>query len=108
MKEQIINKYIDTIYDIIANINDEQEEHFIEDLDYIKTHLECAINYKEILEEQKAIKRLEKENEALRQINKQLCKELNTSNMSEEEWLDYAINYNLEELERRIYEEFRK
>lgn len=57
MKEQIITKYIDTIYDIIANINDEQEEHFIEDLDYIKTHLECAINYKEILEEKKQLKK---------------------------------------------------
>ena len=43
---------------------------------------------------------LQKENEALKKINEQLCKELNTSNMSEEEWLDYAINYNLEQLEK--------
>ena len=47
-------------------------------------------------------KTLQKENEELKEINKQLCKELNTSNMSEEEWLEYAINYNLEELEKRI------
>lgn len=48
---------------------------------------------------------LQQENKALKEQLKQLYRELSTSNMSEEEWLDYAINYNLEQLEKRCLDE---
>ena len=44
----IIQNILDKICEVIADINRMQEEHFIEDLDYIKLYLEDAINYKEI------------------------------------------------------------
>lgn len=53
----------------------------------------------------KKIDQLQQENKALKEQLKQLYRELSTSNMSEEEWLDYAINYNLEQLEKRCMDE---
>lgn len=44
----IIQNILNDICEVIADINRMQEEHFIEDLDYIKLYLEDAINYKEI------------------------------------------------------------
>lgn len=44
----VIQHILNQICEVIANINKTQEEHFIEDLDYIKLYLEDAINYKEI------------------------------------------------------------
>ena len=44
----IIQNILNDICKIIADINKLQEEHFIEDLDYIKLYLEDAVNYKEI------------------------------------------------------------
>lgn len=44
----IIQNILDKICKVVADINTMQEEHFIEDLDYIKLYLENAINYKEI------------------------------------------------------------
>ena len=44
----IIQNVLDKICEVIADINRMQEEHFIEDLDYIKLYLEDAVNYKEI------------------------------------------------------------
>lgn len=44
----IIQNVLNKICEVIADINKMQEEHFIEDLDYIKLYLEDAINYKEI------------------------------------------------------------
>ena len=44
----IIQNILNDICKIIADINRMQEEHFIEDLDYIKLYLEDAVNYKEI------------------------------------------------------------
>ena len=44
----IIQNILDKICEVIADINRMQEEHFIEDLDYIKLYLEDAIKYKEI------------------------------------------------------------
>ncbi len=51
IKNIIIQNILDRICKIIADINTIQEEHFIEDLDYIKLYLENATNYKEIEEE---------------------------------------------------------
>lgn len=51
------------------------------------------------------LEKLELKHKQLKDKVNQLEKELNASNMSEEEWLDYAINYNLEELEKRIVDE---
>lgn len=51
------------------------------------------------------IKQLKDRNKALEETIEQLYRELNTSNMSEEEWLDYAIEYNLEQLEKRCLDE---
>lgn len=42
----IIQNVLNKICEVIADINKMQEEHFIEDLDYIKLYLEDAINYK--------------------------------------------------------------
>ena len=44
----IVQNVLDKICEVIADINRMQEEHFIEDLDYIKLYLENAVNYKEI------------------------------------------------------------
>ena len=44
----IIQNVLDKICEVIADINKVQEEHFVEDLDYIKLYLEDAVNYKEI------------------------------------------------------------
>ena len=44
----IVQNILNDICKIIADINKLQEDNFIEDLDYIKLHLEDAINYKEI------------------------------------------------------------
>lgn len=44
----IVQNILDKICEVIADINKIQEEHFVEDLDYIKLYLEDAINYKEI------------------------------------------------------------
>ena len=44
----IVQNILNDICKIIADINRMQEEHFIEDLDYIKLYLEDAVNYKEI------------------------------------------------------------
>lgn len=44
----IIQNILEKICKVVADINTMQEEHFIEDLDYIKLYLEDAINYKEI------------------------------------------------------------
>ena len=44
----IIQNILNKICEVIADINRMQEEHFIEDLDYIKLYLEDAVNYKEI------------------------------------------------------------
>lgn len=44
----IIQNVLDKICEVIADINKIQEEHFVEDLDYIKLYLEDATNYKEI------------------------------------------------------------
>ena len=51
LNDVIIQNILRNICNIIANINNIQEEHFIEDLDYIKLYLENAFNYKEIQEE---------------------------------------------------------
>ena len=44
----IIQNVLYKICEVIADSNRMQEEHFIEDLDYIKLYLEDAVNYKEI------------------------------------------------------------
>lgn len=51
----IIQNVLNKIYEVIADINKMQEEHFIEDLDYIKLYLEDAINYKEIQAEKEVV-----------------------------------------------------
>lgn len=51
LEEMLIKGILDNIYSMINAINRIQDEIFIEDLDYIKIHLENAINYKEIKEE---------------------------------------------------------
>ena len=61
--------------------------------------------YNKIDNQEKIIRELQEKNKALEETIKQLYRELNTANMSEEEWLDYAINYNLEQLEKRCLDE---
>lgn len=51
----IIQNVLNKICEVIADINKMQEEHFIEDLDYIKLYLEDAINYKEIQTEKEVV-----------------------------------------------------
>lgn len=51
----IIQNVLNKIYEVIVDINKMQEEHFIEDLDYIKLYLEDAINYKEIQAEKEVV-----------------------------------------------------
>lgn len=61
--------------------------------------------YAKIDNQEKIIRELQDKNKALEETIKQLYRHLNTSNMSEEEWLDYAIEYNLEQLEKRCLDE---
>lgn len=51
----IIQHILNQICEVITNINKAQEEHFVEDLDYIKLYLEDAINYKEIQAEKRVV-----------------------------------------------------
>lgn len=77
---------------------------------------ELVRRYKQLQQENKQLKEIEKEhqkingelrkeNKALKEQLKELYRHLNTSNMGEEEWLEYAINYNLEQLEKRCMDE---
>lgn len=56
VEEVFIQSIINEVAEIIAKINKSQEEHFIEDLDYLKLHLCNACNYKEILAEEMEVK----------------------------------------------------
>ena len=85
----------------------EKDKHFIEGYEKLLNKGYCNCNEMNCIDNNSPrrilniVKQLEQENKALKETIEQLYRELNTANMSEEVWLDYAINYNLEQLDPR-------
>lgn len=68
-----------------------------EQIDFVKhcgEHFEVLTGGRGHNKTKQIIEELQQENKALKETLKQLYRIHSTSNMSEEEWLDYAIKYN--------------